>query len=452
MAFTLYPNPPVRALSVGAGATVFTQFVSQSAPVAEFDPPYQQVMFVRVAMLSGSSPPKLSLAVGTGTAVEPSTDPQGVFSGPGDVGYVGDVSLKTLGANVFEVMVGFVAINAELPWRLGILNTDAVSRPFTWVVADSQADTMQPWVKPGTAQYRVADTFSAWPWPHSIEIDPGRQTAYVSSLDSDLLGVIDLPSSTVTDMPLGHFAETVAVDPRTHTVYVSRSHGGMISAIDPASQRRTNIDVPSPAVSGLAVNPEARVLYVAGRPADFSVGPCSVHAIDIGGHTVTQTISVGQNSFLRDLAVDPTTHAVFATDEVVNTLWWVDPDAGTAEPIDLDAPGFGIAVDPASHAVYVSCPTENTLSIFEPHSRAMTTLHVGPNPTGVAIDPGVHTVYVANAHSTTVSAIDTRTGIATSISLPENPHRLAVDRTTHTLVAGHTSTASVSMIKQLAPP
>ena len=57
MRFTLYPDPPVRALSVPPGGPVFTRFVARSERVAELDPPYAQVIFVRVAMLGGTARP-----------------------------------------------------------------------------------------------------------------------------------------------------------------------------------------------------------------------------------------------------------------------------------------------------------------------------------------------------------------------------------------------------------
>ena len=48
MRFTLYPYPPVRALSP-PGGPVFTRFVARSERVAELAPPYAQVIFVRPA-------------------------------------------------------------------------------------------------------------------------------------------------------------------------------------------------------------------------------------------------------------------------------------------------------------------------------------------------------------------------------------------------------------------
>ena len=89
MSFALYPDPPVRALSVPPGEVVFTSFVARSARVAEHDPPYAQVMFIRVAMLGGTSAPGLLVAAGAGAPVEVAVNPQGVFRSPGETGMSG---------------------------------------------------------------------------------------------------------------------------------------------------------------------------------------------------------------------------------------------------------------------------------------------------------------------------------------------------------------------------
>jgi hypothetical protein len=175
MSFTLYPDPPLRGLSVPAGATVFTPFVPRSARVAEFDPPYAEVMFLRVAVFGASSAPVLSIATDAGTPVEITADPQGVFRSPGDAGYVGDVSLKSLGGNVFDVMMGLVTADPVPGWRLGIRNTDAADRFFTWVVADNTADTMQPWVDPSPVEYAVTATIPCGTNLYHLAFDTARQ-------------------------------------------------------------------------------------------------------------------------------------------------------------------------------------------------------------------------------------------------------------------------------------
>ena len=116
------------------------------------------MMFIRVGMSGGASPPELSLKAGTGTAVQAVAFTTAVFRGPNVADYVGDVQLVTAGeaANVFQIRMGFDQNSAET-WELGIRNTDAVACEFTWVVAESLAETAQPWimVAPVTLPYNV---------------------------------------------------------------------------------------------------------------------------------------------------------------------------------------------------------------------------------------------------------------------------------------------------------
>jgi DNA-binding beta-propeller fold protein YncE len=241
MTFTLYPNPPVQALPVPTGATVFTAFDIHAAHVAEFDPPYAQMMFLRVAMLDGSAAPGLLVAAGTGTPVQVTPDTQAVYSAPGDTGYVGDVWSKPLAANVIEILVGLVSANPAVGWRLGIRNTDATDRDFTFVVADQEAETAQPWADPGPLKYKVKDKVVLPTSPQGIAIDPDTRRVYATLA---LEGAFPSPSQiAVIDpealpdfrtFPVGPSPTGVAVDPISHNIYVCDRDTNAVSMFDPA--------------------------------------------------------------------------------------------------------------------------------------------------------------------------------------------------------------------------
>lgn len=157
MTFHVYPDPPATPLTVAPGATAFAaigQLTGTSVPAGA----YRTMMFIRVAMTGGATAPTLLVKAGTGTAVVVTALTTAVFRAPGTDGYVGDVRLLTAGepANVYQVRMGFDRDTAEA-WQIGIQNNDAVSRDFTWVVADSAADTAQPWidVTPAVLSYQA---------------------------------------------------------------------------------------------------------------------------------------------------------------------------------------------------------------------------------------------------------------------------------------------------------
>ena len=447
MSFALYPDPPVRALSVPAGGTVFTLFAQRSGHVAEFDPPYPQVMFLRVAMLGGSAAPALFVAAGSGTPVEVSVDPQGVFSSPGDVGYVGDVSLKAIGANLFEVMMGLVSVDPALVWRLGIRNTDTVERFFTWVVADSLADTAQPWVDPGVTDYQVSATIPIGGVPNDVGLD-GGPTAYICDFTGNSVLVIDVPGRAVaTTIPVGQHPESVAVDTDAHTAYVANSQDSTISVIDTIT--RTVIGtIPNTAqVTTLAVDPARGRLY-AGCGSLGDAGGIAMIRTDT--HSVIDQVPLARRPF--DLAVDPTAHTVYATDFAANELLSVDPETFAVSPITLTSNrAFGVAVDPVSHLVYVSCRGDNAVVMIDPRTGAMTPIPVGQGPARLAVDPGAYTVFVAHRGEDTVGVIDTRTGAATAMRVGR-PQGVAVDPISHTAVASaDTAAAYAAVIERRRP-
>jgi hypothetical protein len=155
MTFHVYPDPQDAALTVAPGATAFSA-ISQLTGVSVTAGAYNKMMFIRVAMFGGTTAPTLLIQAGSGSAVPITTFTTSVLRGANLSDYVGDVQLFTAGeaTGVFQIRMGFDQDTTET-WQLGIVNNDAVNRDFTWVVADSIADTAQPWivVTPATLAY-----------------------------------------------------------------------------------------------------------------------------------------------------------------------------------------------------------------------------------------------------------------------------------------------------------
>ncbi|MCI9870558.1 hypothetical protein [Arthrobacter humicola] len=162
MVFALFPDPPVAPRTVPAGGRGDAGFVqSAGTPVPEFTGIYERMMFLRVAMIGGSVAPTVFMQAGRGPAVAVAAATQPVFratrpDGAG-TGFVGDVFLVPGVGNVLRLVVGFDRATEET-WTLGIRNNDpSAERHFTWVVADSEAETVQPWVDPGSFIPAFAD-------------------------------------------------------------------------------------------------------------------------------------------------------------------------------------------------------------------------------------------------------------------------------------------------------
>jgi hypothetical protein len=156
MTIHVYPDPQTAALTVAPGAAPTFSLISQITGASVPAGAYSKMMFIRVAMFGGTAAPTLFIKAGTGAAVQITTTTTAVYRSPSLTDYVGDVQLVTVGEapDVFQVRIGFDQDTTET-WQLGIQSNDAVSRDFTWVVADSIANTAQPWivVTPATLPY-----------------------------------------------------------------------------------------------------------------------------------------------------------------------------------------------------------------------------------------------------------------------------------------------------------
>lgn len=450
MSFALYPDPPVRALAVAPGdTTVFTSFAPRSARVAEWDPPYPRAMVIRVAVFGSATAPALFLAVGTGPPVEVSADTQGLFSRPADTGYVGDVWLKSLLVNVFQIVVGLVSVDPAPNWRLGIRHADASERNFTWVVADSVADTAQPWVDPRPAAYSVADTVPVGGGPRHVGIDAERRVAYVANYPKNSLSLINLSTRDVIDtIAVGQHPFKVAVDTDTHTVYTANSEDSTVSVLEgtPPKVVATIAAVADPV--GLAVDPARATLYAGCEQLSGGEVVGAVLMIDTGTRKLTHTVTVAHHPF--DIAIDHTTHRVYATDFEGTAVSMIDPNTRDVTAIDVGRPTWGVAVDPVSGAVYVSCPNDNVVIAIEPRTRALTVVPVGASPLGLAVDQ--HALYVVHRGENTLGVVDLRTGATSSVPVGDLPMGVAVDSITHTAVVTNIGSDAATVVDRRPPP
>ncbi|MFE5690470.1 hypothetical protein [Streptomyces sp. NPDC056512] len=156
MPFAVFPDPPTEPLTVAAGNIAFTPITQLTGPSVPADA-YVKMMFIRVAMSGVSSPPELFVKAGAGAEVKITSFTTAVFRGASSSDYVGDVRQFSESNNVYRIRMGFDKDTLE-DWQLGIRNKDvSAAREFTWVVADSEPETAQPWisVSPADRSFRV---------------------------------------------------------------------------------------------------------------------------------------------------------------------------------------------------------------------------------------------------------------------------------------------------------
>ncbi|MGD0608924.1 MAG: vWA domain-containing protein, partial [Streptosporangiaceae bacterium] len=162
MPFDVYPDEPgnrqAKPLNIpqAPSADVPKTITQISAPDTTNFPQYAAMMFIRVAMVGGTTTPTFQLQAGTGAPVTLvfANPPQSqtINSGiPATLSnYAADAEIQAedpaVLPNVYRIQVGLNA-TAALPWQLIIGNNDTTqARDFTWVVADNLAETAQPWI------------------------------------------------------------------------------------------------------------------------------------------------------------------------------------------------------------------------------------------------------------------------------------------------------------------
>jgi glucose/arabinose dehydrogenase len=170
MAFDVYPNPQTTPLNVARAVmtTVLVPGLSPLIPIDERVSVNPMTMFIRVIKLgtgcaaSGPPHPTIRLQADTGDAVDIPIDSTivAIFNLPGGPGGEG---LQVANVGLVSVEVGdmyLIRISVFHPgssWKIQIANNDPASaHDFTWVVADNETQTRQPWIDaPTTLGFEV---------------------------------------------------------------------------------------------------------------------------------------------------------------------------------------------------------------------------------------------------------------------------------------------------------
>jgi biotin carboxyl carrier protein len=144
VSFEVHPAPPSTPLAVPAGATgPLVEFAEHAA----LDPATgSTMMFVRVVQVNegngpAAPPPSIRLAVGAGPATAVGIAPTAIGAQPGT-----PAGIATLGASSDDVHLVEVEVLQPQTWHVQIANIDTRDHRYTWVVADSAAATLQPWL------------------------------------------------------------------------------------------------------------------------------------------------------------------------------------------------------------------------------------------------------------------------------------------------------------------
>lgn len=132
--------------------------------------------------------------------------------------------------------------------------------------------------------------------PHGLRISPDGNTAYIAMFGGKSMGVLELASFTLSDIPLSGQAVQTGVTPDGKYALASVYDTKTLAVYDTASTKLSYIDLPKEAKGPVQIypTPDSRFVYVAdqGFYFDQPIGD-TVYGIDLVGMKVAQAIKGG---------------------------------------------------------------------------------------------------------------------------------------------------------------
>lgn len=250
----------------------------------------------------------------------------------------------------------------------------------------------------------------------AVAVDPAADRLYVSSASAKVVSIVDTNTrSVVGTVPVGGEPGPLAFDPITHHLFVADGQSNSVSVIDPAAQAVLATVPVGFDPTDMVSDPSTGILYVVSRS--------EVSVVDARSRTVTATIPCDS---ARQAAIDPAAHTLYVS--AGEGLTVIDTRAGAvATTIALDdhdyAGSLDVALDPMTHTVYATQLTdtdggdERYLSVVAGDRRqVLASVPVHGNALDLAVDPDSNTAYVVHYNDVEVIDTESRT-VATTVEL-----------------------------------
>ena len=304
-----------------------------------------------------------------------------------------------------------------------------VVRPFGGTPAGTSAapgqptaDTAEPFLPPPTvapaasvANPTVAGTIAVAAGPQSGAITPDGKLAYVTSVNTHSITLVDMATSAVVGsipIPQGP-PQYVAFTPDGAHAYVSvhdeiRNTGNAVVMLDTAT-RAVVATIPAEKFPfALAVSPDGRQLYVPNHDVNL------VSVVDTATNAVVQKIAVKPNPHSVAYSVDG--RRAYIANHASNLVTVLDTKNGVIlTEIPVGKSPHSITMSPDHSKVYVVNYDGDSVSVIDPVSNAVTgTIAVQREPQSIAFAPDSKHAYVVNDGSNSVSVIDTATNQITA--------------------------------------
>jgi DNA-binding beta-propeller fold protein YncE len=350
----------------------------------------------------------------------------------------------------------------------------ALVDPGTRMVYVNNEDAPQVAIVDG-ARCNASDTSGCDQMPVTTVVGPASDAGlallgralYVPARDADTLAVIDtarcnarITAGCDTRWPTlqtGNEPAWVEPDAATRSLYVSGYADDSLAVLDARACCRNAPSVFVDDAFSIAISQKAHTAYVTHANlhelAMFDTTRCSARRPENCTSVVGPVPGV---SGPFDIAFDPGTDTLYATNQDDRTVVLIDPAKCNARRPSGCAPvgpaihlshAAHVSIDPASHAIYVASAADETISVIDGRrcnvrdfsGCTATAVPAGPAPHAVAADPLTGTVYVSNLQQEgTVTVLD-GARIRATIPVGSFPQKLEVDATARKLYVANSA-------------
>lgn len=153
--------------------------------------------------------------------------------------------------------------------------------------------------------------------PHGLRVSPDGKTAYIAMLKGKNLGILDIASKKLTEVPLGGQAVQTGVTPDGKYAVASLYDTKELAVYETASKQLSKVGLPKTAKGPVQmyVTPDSRYIYLADQGYYFEQ-PISdlVYKIDLTKQTVVKEIKGGQGP--HGVVISPDGRYVYVTNIV----------------------------------------------------------------------------------------------------------------------------------------
>lgn len=238
--------------------------------------------------------------------------------------------------------------------------------------------------------------------PFSVAANPVTNLVYVLNREESVTVIDGSTDSIIATLPIisfsGHGAIYLAVDSVHNKIYVANSYR-YVTVIDGATNQRTVVDLASlpvyQGIAGIAVDSSSNRFYLATYPIGTSGTDAKLAVFDGSTLALTENIFLDANFSPAGVAVNSSTHRVYAADASGNRIAVVDGATKTVlTMVSTGSPVQNPVVNETTNRIYAPSFRDDLVAVIDGSTNTALNPLATHDGYGVAVDEASGTVYV----------------------------------------------------------